>query len=296
VIFLGLQFGVVFKDLQELDYIPSSCTFSDIKVSKKYSCDRHFNFYGCQNYNGPKCSDVLINNHKLNPDLCTTNNTENCAYTGECSNGYKCCKELCQTCQRCNTIIDSNGNTIKECTNYDCNCFCMISVQNNLGSITCDILYTLNMNINYDDFIVPYTKDYKTDLNSLNLDISKFSNNTLNCFHNKENTDVVFDQEINKVGFAFYGICCILLLFQLLCLCYSCFVDCKPSISSIPSNIPTSTNIPTPTNIPTNVPTNIPTSTNIPSNVPSAPVPEVPIAEAIIIEDDYKDPYNPQYV
>ncbi len=212
IIFIILQFSLVFKDMQELSYLPTSCTFGKIYIFRKNSCKRECN-HGCENSNGPMCSDTVRNNNKLDPDLClSSNNTENCPYIGECSDGYKCCYKHCNTC--CSTSSNGNGGYSNHCT--PCNCHCVNHVDNNLCHIKCDMLYTLRMYVLYSNFSILYTKNYMSDINTLNLDIEKYENNTLTCFHNKENTKVIFDKEINKVNFSFYGISAMILFILLL--------------------------------------------------------------------------------
>ncbi len=208
IIFIGLQFGLVYEDLEQLSYIPNLCTFEDIHIVKRYSCGLDCSL--CKDFNGSICSLDIENNNKLNPDLClSSNNTkiQNCPYLGECSNGYKCCKKHC--------VYGWKG--VRSCR-------CVDFVKNDQCTVNCDILFTLNMNIiyqnqeiNFNNF--SYTKDYKKDIDLLNQDILKY-NMTLTCFHNKRNTKIIFDKSINTVNFIFYGIFATLLFILILIYCY----------------------------------------------------------------------------
>ena len=148
VVFAGLLGGVLVPQIERAAYIPTQCFIQSTNIDYRYSCGATCS--ACtESFGLPTCSGAVAANQALNPKLCLSGTTSQCARQGQqCSDGYRCCNTVCQTCQKCSTSCSGNPQKCT-CTNYPCQCVCISSVQNDLCSISCSTIYTAYLYVKY---------------------------------------------------------------------------------------------------------------------------------------------------
>jgi len=162
-LFFGLFFGLIYPEIVINMYYPTRCTIITAKIVPRNCC--LVDCSGCSTAPASQssCTDIkTYAENSLHPDQCSTNNTEQCFATQNCSNGPKCCARICSTCMSC------SGSKVRTCTSYACNCICAHSTPNINCVISCNICYGVFTTVKYNNITASRLENFDQDLQKAN--------------------------------------------------------------------------------------------------------------------------------
>lgn len=189
-LFIGLYFGLLQPEVNLSYYKQTVCTVISNVIMSEYNCKYYCD--SCSSVvNKENCGDLKSYYESVDPQTCGINGT---CISGNvvCNGGYYCCSTVCQTCI---TYRTTNGKT--SCTNYTCNCQCIIRVNNRECFLNCDTLYTVNITLSIPDehYYLVYTKNIGKEFNDTEKYTNKFLVGTQHiCYYGSSN--IIFNKDI----------------------------------------------------------------------------------------------------
>jgi hypothetical protein len=185
-IFLGIFFGVNYPEIKIADFTPTKCLITNTTIISRYCSYTDCDF--CTETSATSCNALINVFNNMNPLNCI--NGTNCPVDNQaCGNGYKCCQQCCSTCTSCTSDCDSKGKCTQNCSNYQCNCYCCNSVNNNKCNIHSPLCYSTLISANYTKntniIKASYSRDFANDLNAAkNLQNFYIIGSNIRCYYN----------------------------------------------------------------------------------------------------------------
>ena len=114
-IFFGFLFGLLVPDIEfDQSFIESVCTPTERSFQPYRACSKSCSY--CETvYSAQSCDYKLDEAYEDRYDGCafntTTCPTSESKYGGACSDGAKCCREVCRTCSTCRRNLQGGGSS-----------------------------------------------------------------------------------------------------------------------------------------------------------------------------------------